>query len=80
MSYTYLNPFQHHCHRRCKTADNHMMANPDEIELKQLVREGCFGAVYKGIYREVAVEKIRIPSGVSKETILINSWELAALK
>ena len=58
-----------------------MIASPDEIELKEQVGKGCFGTVYKGIYREeVAVKKIRIPSGVSKEAILMNSQELAALK
>ena len=59
-----------------------MIASPSEIELKEQIGKGCFGVVYRGMYKgeEVAVKKISIPSGISKETVLTNSRELAALK
>ena len=59
-----------------------IITNPDEIEIKEQVGKGCFGTVYRGKYRGevVAVKKIKIPIGFSKETVLTNSRELAALK
>ena len=40
-----------------------MIANPNEIELKEQIGKGCFSAVYRGMYKgeEVAVKKISIP-------------------
>ena len=59
-----------------------MMVSPNEIELKEQIGKGCFGIVYRGMYKgdEVAVKKIMISAGISKEMVLKNSRELAALK
>ena len=56
--------------------------NPDKIELKKQIGMACFGTVYQGMYKgeEITVKKIKIPAGISKEMVLKNSRELAALK
>ena len=61
-----------------------MAVSFDDIEFKELIGQGWFGALYWGTYRnqDVALKAINYesPPGVSKDVIIASSQEIAALK
>lgn len=52
-----------------------------EVEVQEEIGRGCF-TVYKGLWRgnTVAVKKIPIPPGISKDEMVAGNKEIAALK